>query len=42
MSDLLNEMARLSAAEEFFALLDRCPGHPQAMEMAAACRRALK
>jgi nitrogenase-stabilizing/protective protein len=32
MSDLLNEMARLSAAEEFFALLD-VPYDPQALHV---------
>jgi nitrogenase-stabilizing/protective protein len=32
MSDLLNDMARLSAAEEFFALLD-VPYDPQALHV---------
>jgi tetratricopeptide (TPR) repeat protein len=35
-------LMNLGRFQEALALLDRCPGHPQAMEMAAACRRALK
>jgi hypothetical protein len=35
-------LMNLGRFREALALFDRCPGRPQALQLAAACRRALR